>query len=129
MSPNSVEVCINEMHYHITTKEPSEYLHDLAREIDGQIRLILERNASMTFNDAAVLCMINYADAYRRSEESADHMRTQISDYLEDAAKARVALDETKRHLVAAERDRAALSQELERYREKAGQSAGSVVQ
>ena len=38
-----------------------------------------------------------YIDAYKRSEENADRMRTQISEYLEDAAKARIELDEVKR--------------------------------
>ena len=38
-----------------------------------------------------------YLDAYKRSEENADRMRTQISEYLEDAAKARIELDEVKR--------------------------------
>lgn len=38
-----------------------------------------------------------YANAYKKSEESADNMRTQLTDYLEDATLARIELDETKR--------------------------------
>ena len=39
------------------------------------------------------------ADCYQKSERSADHMRAQLSDYLEDAAKARIELDDAKREI------------------------------
>ena len=54
-------------------------------------------NPTISFNDVMVLCAINYMDAYKRSEENADRMRSQITEYLEDAAKARIELDEVKR--------------------------------
>lgn len=112
---NHVEVCINGVHYHIATNEPAQYLQELAHEVDTQMSALLERNPSMGFNDAAVLCLLNYADNYRRSEESADHMRNQISDYLEDAAKARIELDEATRRLETCQRERDRLRQDLER--------------
>lgn len=96
---NSVRVCINGMHYNIATTEPEEYLHSIAKELDDQIRVFIEKNPSMSFNDVAVLCAINYSDAYRRSEENADRMRTQISEYLEDAARARIDLDEARQEI------------------------------
>lgn len=113
--PKNVEVCINGMHYSIATSEPPAYLQELARSVDTQLQRLLERNPSLGFGEAAVLCLLNYADNYRRSEESADHMRTQISDYLEDAAKARIELDEVSRRLETCQRERDRLRQELER--------------
>lgn len=112
---NQVEICINGVHYHIATNEPPKYLQELAHEIDSNLQSLLERNPSMGFNDAAVLCMLNYADNYHRSEESADHMRTQISDYLEDAAKARIELDEATRRLETFQRERDRLRQDVDR--------------
>lgn len=112
---NSVEICINGVHYNIATSEPSQYLQELAHEVDAQLQALLERNPSMSFNDAAVLCLLNYADNYRRSEESADHMRTQLSDYLEDAAKARIEQDDATRRLEACQRERDRLRQDIER--------------
>lgn len=114
-SAKQVEVCINGVHYHIATTEPAKYLQELARDVDTQLQTLLERNPTMSFNDAAVLCLLNYADNYRRSEEGADHMRTQISDYLEDAAKARIELDEANRRLEICQRERDRLRQENER--------------
>lgn len=94
---NRVRITINGVHYTIATAEPEEYVQGLAQELDEQIKGILEKNPSISFNDVMVLCAINYIDAYKRSEENADRMRTQISEYLEDAAKARIELDEVKR--------------------------------
>ena len=112
---NQVEICINGVHYHIATNEPAQYLQELAHDVDTQLQTLLERNPSMSFNDAAVLCLLNYADNYRRSEESADHMRNQISDYLEDAAKARIEVDEANRRIETFQRERERLRQDIER--------------
>lgn len=98
--PNSVKILINGVHYSISTAEPEEYVQGLAHELDEQIRSVSEKNASISFNDVIVLCAMNYIDAYKRSEENADRMRSQISEYLEDAAKARIELDEVKRENV-----------------------------
>lgn len=94
---NSIKICINGVHYHINTTEPEQYVQGLAKELDDTVKEILEKNPSISFNDVMVLCAINYIDAYKRSEENADRMRSQLSEYLEDAAKARIELDEVKR--------------------------------
>lgn len=94
---NRVRIVVNGVHYTISTAEPEEYVQQLAQELDEQIRGVIDKNPSISFNDVMVLCAINYIDAYKRSEENADRMCTQISEYLEDAAKARIELDEVKR--------------------------------
>lgn len=94
---NRVKITINGVHYFIATTEPEDYVLGLAQELDEQIKAVLEKNPTISFNDVMVLCAMNYVDAYKRSEENADRMRTQISEYLEDAAKARIELDEVKR--------------------------------
>ncbi|MEM1485076.1 cell division protein ZapA [Oscillospiraceae bacterium PP1C4] len=94
---NRVRISINGVHYSINTVEPEDYVHGLAQELDEQIKGVIEKSPSVSFNDVMVLCAINYIDAYKRSEENADRMRTQITEYLEDAAKARIELDEVKR--------------------------------
>lgn len=120
-SANGVEICINGVHYHIATGESPEYVHELAREVDGQLQTLFDRNPSITFNDGAVLCLINYADAYRRNKEGADHMRNQIADYLEDAAKARIELDEANRRVEMLEKDNQMLRQEIENLKRNGG--------
>lgn len=108
---NKVRISINGVHYYIASVESEDYVQSLAQELDEQVKTIMEKNSTVSFNDVIVLCAMNYVDAYRRSEENADRMRTQISDYLEDAAKARIELDEAKREIGMLRRQVEALEQ------------------
>ena len=94
---NKVRIEIAGSRYVIATPEGEERVLSLGREIDAQVRQLMDGNDRVSLNDALVLCCLNYANAYKKSEESADNMRTQLTDYLEDATLARIELDETKR--------------------------------
>ena len=94
---NRITITINGVHYTINSTEPEEYVQGLAKELDDTIKEVKEKSPNISFNDVMVLCAMNYVDAYKRSEENADRMRAQISEYLEDAAKARIELGEVKR--------------------------------
>ena len=63
---------------------------------------------------AAVLSALDYLDELEKSSASADNMRSQIRDYLEDAAKAKLEAEEAKREL-------ARLRSELEQLKGNAG--------
>ena len=94
---NKVKIEIAGSRYVIATPEEEEKVLALGREIDSQVRQLMDGNDRVSLNDALVLCCLNYASAYKKSEESAGNMRTQLTDYLEDATLARIELDETKR--------------------------------
>ena len=86
---NKVRIEIAGSRYVIATPEGEERVLSLGREIDAQVRQLMDGNDRVSLNDALVLCCLNYANAYKKSEES--------TDYLEDATLARIELDETKR--------------------------------
>ncbi len=96
---NRVRIEVGASKYVIATPEKEEYVQQLAQELNSQISQLMESNDRMSLNDALVLCALNYVDAYKKSEASADHMRSQLTDYLEDAAKARIELDEARREI------------------------------
>lgn len=96
---NRVRIEINGNRYVIATPEEEERVIELGKEIDAQVRQLLESSDRVGLNDALVLCALNYANAYRKSEESSDNMRSQLTDYLEDATLARIELDEAKREI------------------------------
>lgn len=83
---NRVRIEVYGSRYVISTPEDESYVRGLAKSLDEQLRSLLENNSGLTLNDALVLCAINFEDAYKKSEASADHMRGQLTDYLEDAA-------------------------------------------
>lgn len=85
--------------YTLSTPEDEEYVQSLAAELNEQMKMMMDQSPKMSLTDALMLCCMNYADGFRKSERAADHMRAQLSDYLEDAAKARGELDSAKREL------------------------------
>ena len=96
---NKMQIEIHGSKYMIATTESEEYVEALANELNEQIDALQQKNKNLSLNEALVLCAINYADCYKKSEENSDNMRTQLAGYVEDAARARIELDEAKREL------------------------------
>ena len=90
--------------YPIKTSEETEYVKELAQNLDETVRNLMSSNRSTSLNEALVLAALICLDSYRKSEKSADHLRSQIAEYLEDAAKARLESGEAKREITRLER-------------------------
>lgn len=98
-TPNKVRIEICGSRYVISSPEPPEYVKRLANEIEEKVKGIMDHNGSATLTDAYLLTLLSYADLYEKSEENADHIRSQLTEYLEDAARARIEADEAKREI------------------------------
>ena len=96
---NRVKIEILGASYTITTPEQEEYVLSLANEIASQMKALTDADPKLTPNAALVLCAMGYADMFRKSEQAADNMRAQLTDYLDDASRARAELDEAKREI------------------------------
>ena len=96
---NRVQIEILGASYTIATPESEEYVLELANELDSQMKLLIDTDPKLTHNSALVLCAMGYADMFHKSEQAADNMRAQITDYLDDAASARAELDAVKKEL------------------------------
>jgi cell division protein ZapA len=97
--------------YTITAKESPEYVLELAEELDEKLTKLMELGG-LSLNQAFVLVALHYVDAHKKSEEAADHLREQVSEYLKDATTARSELT--------------AAMQRLERYEKGGGHTAHS---
>ncbi len=115
MEKNRVRLSINGNDYFITTDDDVDYVADLGKELDETIRKLMKENSRLSITQAAILCALDYADFAKKAEISAENLRSQIQDYLEDAARARTDAEITRR-----ESER--LSKELAALRSKRGQ-------
>lgn len=111
---NRVRLTIAGTPYTLSTTDSEEYMQRLAQKLDEDIASLMEANAGLTVTRAAVFCALEYLDDYTKSVGSADNMRSQIKDYLADAAKAKLATDEARREV-------ARLQKELQALKEKTG--------
>jgi len=96
---NRVKIEILGATYTVATPEEEEYVRALASEIDSQMKQLTDADPKLTPNAALVLCAMGYADMFHKSEQAADNMRAQITDYLDDASKARAELDDARREI------------------------------
>ena len=96
---NRIKIRVLAAAYTIASPESEEYVQALAAELDAQARALMDVDAKLSPNAALILCAMGYADSFHKSEQSADHMRSQLTGYLEDAAKARAEVVEARREI------------------------------
>lgn len=106
---NKVRVSIAGTPYAIATTDSEKYIQTLARKLDEDITKLLDDNENLSVTKAAVFCAMDYLDEYRKSTGSAENMRSQIQDYIADAARAKLAEDKAKAENEVLRREAAAL--------------------
>ena len=67
---------------------------------------------------------MDYLDEYRKSTGSAENMRSQIQDYIADAAKAKLAEDKVRAENEVLQRENAALREQLAKLQAKMKEAA-----
>ncbi len=103
MSLNKVKIEVASTEYTINTTDSQERVLSIAKTLDEGVKEILEAAPSASITAALVLNSINILDKLDRANHSADNMRMQIREYIEDANTAKFELEKVK--------------QELEKYR------------
>lgn len=111
---NKIKIDIAGAKYVINSKEEPDYVTKLAEEINRNVECLIENCSNLSLNDALVLTVLNYADSYKKSEQNADHLRSQLTDYLEDSARYRIQAEEAKREIQALKREIEQLNEEKE---------------
>ena len=102
---NRIRLKIGGSSYTISTAEPEEYVSELAQKINRSIDGVLGHHPALSVNDALVLTLLDYADAKEKSERSTDHIREQLTEYMSDAAKARMEADELRAEVARLKRE------------------------
>ena len=98
MAGNRVVVMINGMRYSIRTVEDPSYVREIAQQMDVAVHN-LAISGNLSLNESLVLVGLEYLDSFKKSELNLDNMRSQLAEYMEDAALARQELSALKREL------------------------------
>ena len=121
---NKVRVTIAGAPYAIATTDTESYITSLAKKLDEDITKLLDDNGNLSLSKAAVFCAMDYLDEYRKSAGSAENMRSQIQDYIADAAKAKLAEDKVRAENEVLQRENAALREQLATLQAKMKEAA-----
>ena len=105
MPTNKVRLEICGCSYVISTTDTEQYTLSLAEKLDHSMNEIMAQNPAASVTAAAVLSALEYLDELEKSSASADNMRSQIQNYLDDAASAKVEAEEAKREIARLRRE------------------------
>lgn len=75
---NIVTINVNGIEYKLKGDESTEYLNDIAAEVDRRIRDMVNSNRNFTIQSAAVLLAINYCDQFRKLKFEYEELKNNI---------------------------------------------------
>ncbi len=104
MPTSKVRLNICGSSYVVATTESESYMQNLADRLNLDMNELMASSNSVSITTAAVMTALNYRDELEKASGSADNMRRQIKDYLEDAASAKMAAEELRRQNAAMKR-------------------------
>ena len=115
MIKNRVKLMIGGSEYPIITEDDVSYVNELGAELDEALKRTLQENKNISTTQAAVLLALEYADNYKKANISSDNLRSQIKDYLDDAASAKSKADWARHESENAKRELEAAKIEIDR--------------
>ncbi len=99
MEKNRVTLRICGLSYTILTEDDPDYVEELGELINKEMKSIGNESPTLSTTQCAVLVALDQADACKKATASADNLRAQIKDYLEDSARARMEVDVARREI------------------------------
>lgn len=96
-STSKVRLNICGSSYVISTTESEDYMQNLADRLNLDMNELMSSSNTVSITTAAVMTALSYRDELEKASGSADNMRRQIKNYLEDAASAKMAAEELRR--------------------------------
>ncbi len=115
MIKNRVKLTIGGAEYAIITEDDISYVNELGAELNEALANIMKENPHVSTTQAAVLLALNYADEFKKANITADNLRSQIKDYLDDAASAKSKADWARHEAENAKRELEASKLEIDR--------------
>ena len=95
---NRVTVLIAKQEYTLVAAEELSYLQKIASHVDAKIQEVLDAS-KVSIVDGAVLAAVNIADEYFKEVETAENLRRQVKECLEESTKLKLELSEAKREI------------------------------
>ena len=93
-----INVVVADRSYTLTTSDSAEYVQKVSEFVDDQMNQLSKVSHASTL-DTAIMTALNIADSYFKEQESAENLRKQVKQYLDEANQMKQELSETKREL------------------------------
>ena len=93
---NAISVNIGGVELRLVSGENEEYTRRVAAHVDVKVNEVL-KGGNFSLIEAAILSAVNISDEYYKALETAENLRTQLRDYLEDASRMKSEIAELRR--------------------------------
>jgi cell division protein ZapA (FtsZ GTPase activity inhibitor) len=97
----------------LCSEDSENYIRSVGDEVQKAMDGIMEKNERISVTMAAIITALSYCDDSHKAASSAENLRTQIKDYLEDSSRARMEAEEAKRELERLKRENQTLRARL----------------
>ena len=95
---NIINVNIGGAELRLVSGENEEYTRRVAAHVDSKINEVL-KSGNVSLVEAAILSAVNISDEYYKALETAENLRTQLKDYLEDGSRMKSEIMDLKREV------------------------------
>ena len=95
---NQIKVTIAEKEYTLLTEGEPILTQKIAAHVDAQISQLMAPGR-LALGDAAVLAALNITEEYFQEQESAENLRRQLKEYLDELTKLKLELSDAKREI------------------------------
>ncbi|MBQ9066486.1 MAG: cell division protein ZapA [Clostridia bacterium] len=99
MEKSRVRLSICGSDYYITTDEDPAYVEELGERLNEDLSKIVKDNSRLSITQAAILAALEYADEAKKATTTAENLRGQIKEYLEDSARYKMEAEVAKREV------------------------------
>lgn len=89
MSKNKIKLTICNMPCSLISDDTEDYVLSVGKEVEKAIEDITRQNGWASTAMAAIITALNFCDSSHKANETADHLRAQVKDYVEELETAR----------------------------------------
>jgi len=97
--PNKIRIEVYGVKFVINSTESPDYVKSIAAGLDQAVRDYMTAHPRASLSDAYLITLLDYADKLYKCRRNEDHLRGQLSEYLEEAARANLQVEEYKREV------------------------------
>ena len=95
---SKIAVFVAGQEYTLLSEEDEGYVLRVAAQVDAQVREMMD-GGRLSLTIAAVLTALNATDKTQKAIDSADHLRHQVREYLEETQKLKGELADARREI------------------------------
>lgn len=95
---NAISVNIGGVELRLVSGENEEYTRRVAAHVDAKVNEVL-KSGNFSLVEAAILSAVNISDEYYKALETAENLRTQLKDYLEDGSRMKSEIADLRREI------------------------------